>query len=125
MEKARRHSGARSASEYALQLIGFLGAPTVWALEFIISYAITQHACSTGQHWELYLLSLISGSLAGGATFIALRNLRLTSEKDSSDGGTPLDRTRFMAISGLMISAFFVMVIIAEAVPRFILSPCD
>jgi hypothetical protein len=125
MEEARWHSEARSVGEYALQLIGFLGAPTVWALEFIISYAITQHACATGKYWELYLLSLVSCLLATGATFIAFRNLGLTSEKQSSDGGTPLDRTRFMAITGLMISAFFVVVIVAEAVPRFILSPCE
>jgi hypothetical protein len=94
-------------------------------VEFIISYSITQHACSTGHHWELHLLSLLSGTAAAGATFIAYRNLRLTSEKERSDGGMPLDRTRFMAITGLMISAFFFVVIIAEAVPRFILSPCD
>lgn len=68
---------------------------------------------------------MISFALACGATFIAFRNLRITTGNESSDGATPLDRTRFMGLAGLMTRSFFVVVIVAEAVPRFILSPCD
>jgi hypothetical protein len=43
----------------------------------------------------------------------------------SDDGGTPFDRSHFLHLLGFVSSIWFLVVIIANAVPRWILSPCD
>jgi hypothetical protein len=102
-----------------------LGAPVAWALEFVMSYAITQHTCSTGKLWELYLLSFSSIAVAGLALMIAFRTFLRVPQSASQDSSHPASRSRFAGALGLMMSLLFTVAIVAGAVPRFILSPCE
>jgi hypothetical protein len=43
----------------------------------------------------------------------------------SEEGARPWDRAYFQVLFGIVFSVAFAVVVIAGAVPRFILSPCD
>jgi hypothetical protein len=83
-----------------------------------------QHACSTGKFYELHLITAASFVLALTGFFVAVRQLRKVPAGDE-DGGSPRDRSWFMAWLGILLSIEFALVVVAMAVPKIILSPCD
>ena len=106
-------------------MFAVLGAPVAWATEFAIAYSITQHACSTGHYWELHLSWIVFLAVTLLALFVSWRIWQAARHEPRPDRGTAVERSHFMALFGLMSNGFFVVVIIAEAIPRFILTPCD
>jgi predicted lysophospholipase L1 biosynthesis ABC-type transport system permease subunit len=89
-----------------------------------ITYSLVPHACSTGHIYVLYWATAIALLFALSGAGIATKNLAAT-QAASIDGGTRADRSRFMAILGIAASLGFATIIIAMAVPRFLLSPCE
>ncbi len=102
-----------------------LAGPFAWACDLGFSYVLAQHACSTGHHYVLHLISVICLIIAltgGGAAYVEHNRL----PRDLSDKGRrPLDRAYFQVLFGAVLSISFAVVIIAGAVPRWIMSPCD
>ena len=99
--------------------------PLAWAADLSSSYVLTQHSCSTGHHYVLHLITVlcaliaISGFVAGMSAYGAIPG------DATEEGARPLDRTYFQVLFGIVFSLAFTVVIIAGAVPRWILSPCD
>jgi hypothetical protein len=104
---------------------GILLGPIAWAVDFVLSYAVTHHECSTGAMRWLYVSSTTALLVSLFAAFLGWDSKRRLPEDISLHGGTTLSRSRAMAISGIGMGLWFAIIIIAEAVPRFILSPCD
>jgi len=106
---------------------GFWIGPIAWLLDLGISYALTQHACSTGHFYVLHVLTWVffvvalSGAAAAASTF---RHPEFPHES-IKEGVRPRDRAYFQAIVGIGMSLAFAVIIIAGTVPRLILSPCD
>ena len=111
----------RDAMQWFILFIG----PVAFALDETIAYALTYKACSTGRPYLLYLVSLGGLALTMTGIFMARFVLRNVSPHAEERGGTSDDRTYFMARLGLFTSIAFALVIIALAIPRFILSPCE
>ena len=103
---------------------GILAAPTAWMCDEGLSYMLDQHACSTGHFYVLHIITIVTAMIALSGFFIALLQL-LAAGKGNDDGGSPRDRAYFMARLGIITSLGFTLVILALAVPRWILSPCD
>jgi hypothetical protein len=65
------------------------------------------------------VLIALSGLAAAWSAYTAIP------EEATKDRDRPLDRTYFQVLFGIVFSVSFTVVIIAGAVPRWILSPCD
>jgi hypothetical protein len=115
----------RRPSELAAQWYGILGGAFAWAFDLTISYAINQHACSTGKYYELLIVSLIAFGIALSSVLVAFRNYGISRAAAPETSDAPAGRTHFMGLLGLSLSIFFVLVIVAQSVPRFLLNPCD
>jgi|SRR5581483_254240 len=102
-----------------------IAGPFAWACDLGFSYVLAQHACSTGHHYVLHLITIICFLIAltgAAAGYTAYQQLpREVSDK----GRRPLDRAYFQVLFGIVFSFSFAVVVIAGAVPRWILSPCD
>jgi hypothetical protein len=70
------------------------------------------------------LLTIIALALTVSAGLIGWREYKRIPEGDD-EGGSPLDRAHFMAIAAMIWSVAFIIIILANGVPRMILSPCD
>lgn len=103
---------------------GILIGPAAWALDQGISYSIDQHACSTGHFYVLHVSTAACFVLALTGAFVAWRQFS-RARNGNEDGGSPRDRSWFMALLGMLLSLAFGLVIIALAVPKIVLSPCD
>lgn len=88
------------------------------------NYVIAQHACSTGHFYVFNIISAIAFLFALSGAWLAWSEFQKVGP-GSENGGTPHDRSWFMAILGIASSLGFVLAIIAMSVPHFILSPCD
>ena len=104
---------------------GALAGPLAWILDEGLSYAIAQHACSTGAFYELHVISAGCLALALVGFFVARWQYALVPRGADDEGGSPRDRSWFLARFGIASSLGFALVVLALAVPKFILSPCD
>lgn len=103
---------------------GILVAPLAWMADQQISYSLVAHSCSTGHHYLMITISAISFLIALSGALLAWVNLSRTREA-TLDGGHVADRSRFMSLLGIAASLGWAMVIIAMAIPRIMLTPCD
>jgi hypothetical protein len=102
-----------------------LAGPLTWLACLEASYALVPWTCRTGHRSVVILVVL--GALAGtlgmaGAAWVGWRTL---GARDTTDGDPPAGRRAFMALSGLALSLFSALALMASAVPIFVLSPCD
>ena len=103
---------------------GVFAGPISWAVGQGSSYAMVQHACSTGHIYVLYLIDVAAILIALSGFYMALKNFRRFPEGQPS-GGKPHDRAHFQCILGMIFSLGFVVVNLAIALPRWIMSPCS
>ena len=118
MAEVNRGSGIAS------QVFGVVLPPLAFGADLIISYSLVQHACSTGHHYILHVVTLIALIVALFSGFLSWRQYLLAREAND-EGGSPLDRAHFLALMGMLTSLAFTVAIIANAVPRWVLHPCD
>jgi hypothetical protein len=104
---------------------GMAAGPLAWACDEAFSYSITQHACSTGHHYVLHVSTLVAFIVALSGAVTAYRLYRAIPDEVDPKGGEPRDRAHFQALYGIAVSLSFALVIIALAVPRWMLSACD
>jgi hypothetical protein len=108
-----------------LLLWSLCAGPLAWGLDLALSYVLTQHSCSTGHHYVLHLITAVCFliSVSGGVAGF-MQHQKMPREV-SEEGARPWDRAYFQVLFGIVFSVAFAVVVIAGAVPRFILSPCD
>jgi hypothetical protein len=104
---------------------GLLLAPLAFLLSLEVSYAAVTRACFDTGRGLIHLVQLGCLALAVVGGLVAWRTWRAEgSAWPGQEGGAP-GRTRFMAGLGLLTSALFVLVILAQGIPGFVLSPCQ
>jgi hypothetical protein len=115
---------ASTRGEFLLWL-GVLGGAAVWTIQLLIGYALArfshEHRWLTGVHHGVSLVSTL-GALA--CAWVAWREWRRIGggEPRGSEPGVS-GRSRFLAGLGILCSAFFAVVIVAQWVPTFFLDP--
>ena len=104
--------------------IGILGSAIVWAIQLQTSYAMVPWACSSGHRWMLPVVSaafLIAAAVPG---IMAWRLWRVSSQARTERETRYAGRLRFMAMLGMMDSAIFFLLILAQGLPVFFIHPC-
>jgi hypothetical protein len=105
--------------------IGVLLPPVAWFLSQQISYALVPWACATGRQFVLPLVTLAMLLPATISGAMAWRSWRRTGSSRPDEAGSVQAHSRFMALAGLLMSGMFVLAILAQSVPSFVLSACE
>jgi hypothetical protein len=124
MAEAAEHDTSPGPRPLALWT-GILGPPIVWYADLTMSYPLVYVACTSGRTLWLHVVTVVALVLVAGSGLTAWRCLRSVPTDAPTLGGWPVDRSRFMAIVGLASSALFLLAVIAQAIPRWILGPCQ
>lgn len=103
---------------------GLLAGPAAWYLHLNVSYGLVRLICLHGNSWLLHLTTLAMVALAAAGAWVAWGNWRRIGEPEITTGPGTLGRTRFMALGGLMMSGFFLAIILLAWIPDFLLDPC-
>jgi hypothetical protein len=104
---------------------GVVLSPLIFLVALEVAYALVPPACFAGGRLNAALhavqLASIVACIALGAH--SWSHVRATGSPPD-DGGTVRSRSRFLAWSGVVASAFAVLLLVAQWVPTFVLGPC-
>jgi hypothetical protein len=121
--------GERSQPSAGGQLglwFGVLAGPLAWSAQLLVNYFVVSLACH-GQLSATALaheaVSLATGLLVLAALLVARRRQRALARL-STAGAPPTGRSAFLARTGVLMSALFLFVIVAGAVPTLVLPAC-
>jgi hypothetical protein len=104
--------------------VGLLSGPLAWGLQLQTSYSLTETACATGHQWLLHLVGFAAVLVPVASGLLAARLFQRLPEGSTGYGDDLRSRARFMALSGIVMSAFFVLVNLAMWIPSWILGAC-
>jgi hypothetical protein len=106
--------------------IGFLGAPVIWLIQFQTNYTLVPWTCVHGHRYLLHLSSALFLALGIALVLSTWKDWRKTQglEVDRPSDSSPAGIAAFMSMVGLMNSALFSLLILAQAIPSFFLSSC-
>jgi hypothetical protein len=107
-----------SPARLTRQWIALLLPPVAWVTALGAMFSITDESCSRGGHAGLWSIVGVCALLAVVGAPLAWRERRRAGE------GGDVDRTRFMMELALGLSALFSLIVIMNAIPILLLSPC-
>ena len=97
--------------------ISIFAGPFSFAVDMQSRFALVQWSCFHHAEWVLHLITItafIAAAAGAALAWIAFGRL----DRD-------LQRARFMAMSGFILSGFFALSILANAIPHLFLRPCN
>jgi hypothetical protein len=109
----------------ALLISAIVLAPFAWLLEMQISYSMLKWACEHDRRGVILLMPVGSLGLVGIAGAMAWSCWARLRGQATDDGGRKEDRSYFLALAGLAMSALFALLILSAIAPRILLSPCE
>jgi uncharacterized membrane protein YidH (DUF202 family) len=104
------------------QWAGVLLGPLGWALHLQVSYTLAAFACEDVWRLTLHATFLVSMAIALAGLYFGWTNWQAS--KHAVPEGHRVSRSRFMAVAGIGLSAFFAVVIVAQWIPTLFLEPC-
>lgn len=104
---------------------GILAGPLVYLLDLELSYALANRACEAGSAALYALTTAAAAAIVAAAGLLSWREWRRLPESADMTGARAVDRNRFLAVSGLAFSAGFLLLIVSNFVPKFMLGVCD
>jgi hypothetical protein len=103
---------------------GLAAGPLAWAAQLEVNYILSYVACETRTTWMLHLSTAVALVVVGLGAMAARRVLTAARAETGAPGEKALTRTRAMALSGVVLCAWFALVILATDVPALMLRPC-
>lgn len=108
--------------------IGVLAGPIMWAILLETNYVLSYVACEQRHKWMLHLATALAALIVAIAGYFAWRAappLGSTEEPTADRDQTRVLRARFMAIGALVLSAWFILVILSTEIVISILEVCS
>ena len=102
-----------------------LGGPLVWLCSFEARFALVPWACTFQSKMALFGVFLVALALCAGCGWIGWSQWKALGAQGPTGDGGAVWRSNFMAISGVVLSAGCAMILIAQAIPEFVLGACQ
>ena len=109
----------------ALLWAAFFAGPFAWAFNQGAGYAVMKPVCAADTPYVLWLIAAVSFAIVAVATGAGWSWLRMLHERATEDGGNAPDRSYFLAILTIALNGLIGVLVIASAIPQFLLSPCE
>lgn len=113
--------GSDARENFALW-IAVLGSACVWFVQLQTSYSLVIWACANNAQWSLHVASLLFVLVAAVPGWFGWQHWAKTRNTERVSAGH--GRRNFMALLGLLLTALFVLLIIAQAIPSFFINSC-
>lgn len=107
------------------QWVGMFLAPAVFAVHLEITYNVIPWACVRGGELWVHVVDVLALLLSLLGTVVAWRVWQRTSREAPSESGGSVSRTSFLGACGLGFGAIISLVLLAQWVASFFISPCQ
>ncbi|MBW3654468.1 MAG: hypothetical protein KY444_00045 [Gemmatimonadetes bacterium] len=123
-ETVEREGHLREPRRMAWLWFAVLAGPLAWMLGLNAEYGLVRVACDKDSLLGLHLVSIATLLLALAGGLVSWREWKHAGREWPGEEGGPTGRSRFMAALGLMASALFALVILAQWITNLFLHPC-
>ena len=106
-------------------LAGVFVGPAAWALNLEISYSLVKWACASETPQLLPLLSATALAMVAGGFGLSWQCWSQLRAGADPEGARVVDRSHFLAVTGLGLNALFALLILTSGALHFIISPCE
>src|SRR3954452_3127225 len=111
---------------YLLLWGGVLAGPIAWLIQFQIRYSLVLWVCATHHQFVLHLVSLLFLLVIASGGFMCWQSWQRSGKDWPSDSqATPQMRNQFLSLLGMMTCSLFGLLTLAQAIPAFLLNPCQ
>ncbi|HEY8562458.1 MAG TPA: hypothetical protein VIL74_18920 [Pyrinomonadaceae bacterium] len=124
MANEEKSEFARKRGQFWLWL-GLLLPPGAWAVQLQTVYLTSEYGCKHADFMPNHLASVFALLLSVVGGVVSWRSWLETGKKWDAQKADPIDRSRFMAILGMLTSALFTLLIFAQWLPTLLGVPCD
>jgi hypothetical protein len=124
MASSTSHPDTSSHPSLVSLWLGVLGPPLLYLFDLQASYTLANRACNSGSHLWYAMTTLVAALLVAGIGALSWGHLQALPAANA-EGAQKADRNRFLAIAGVAFSAGFLLLIVSNFVPKFILGVCD
>jgi hypothetical protein len=118
-------TGIPDARRIVAQVAGVVVPPLAVLAGMEVSYGLVGPACASGGSVALHLTRIVTLLIVLGAGGLAWREWRRVGVERPGDGGSVGARTRFLSWVGVFASVLFALVVVAQWLAAFILTPCQ
>lgn len=142
MTKTAHPAPARHRVSLAALWFGLFGAPAAWSVQTLADYATNAHGCfprlyplalptigASRMSAVLGVVSAVAVVIGAAALAVSLHSYQATRHESRGEAHELLEvgegRTRFMALSGVMLSALFLLASLVHAASVFLLAECS
>jgi hypothetical protein len=101
-----------------------LAGPIAVALNIFIGYALVKWACAGGRTYVLTVVAAFTLALAMSGAWVGW-TCRAQVRGATEHGGRVIDRSYFGALVAIGLSLLNALLIVMQAYPHFVLSPCE
>jgi hypothetical protein len=120
---APAHNTSAEPRSAAALWLGILGPPVIWLTQFEIKYALTAVGRRSEHTPLLIAVAIVAMALVVLCGYVAVRERQLAAASPFDATAGVFARNRFMATLGLMSSAMFLLVTIAQFIADFFFVP--
>jgi hypothetical protein len=117
---AKEQGGEGDELKHFLLWAGMLTAPIAWSIQFLIIYALVMHVCKVQNARSLHLTSVVFIAIGIAAGILSWWNTMQAAEGIEEER----ESTLFLGRLGLLTSAMFTLIMIAQVIPTFFIDPC-
>ena len=118
-------AGAHAAGNELTLWAALLAGPIAWTFNQGVGYAVVKPLCAGGATYLLWALGAAALALSVAGALMAWRLAGRIGRNAAEHGGTPRDRSYFMALLATAFNLLLGVLIIASLIPQFLLSPCE
>ena len=121
-ERERRDAAPRPISGEELLLgIAVFAPPAAWSLHLAVSYGLVYPAVDWQSKGPLHLVTVLAASASLGGVLLGARSLRRLESSGAWSEAGQRERRRFMVLWACAFGVFFLLAILAESLPSFLL----
>ena len=120
-----RPSAHASVPSLAAQWTGMLLPPAVFFAHLQGAYVLVPRACRYHADVWLHVVGVASVVLAAVGTAVAWRVWSGAGRGASTEPGGAASRARFLGVVGFVMGAMFVLLLTAQWLVAFVISPCQ
>ena len=115
----------RSDPHASRQVVALVGGPAVVLLMQQVKYLLVAPACASGHLAPLHVAAVAGILLALASGALGFHEWRVAGGGWPDHAGGSAGRTRFMGVLAMLVSASAALVMLAQWIPDWIVSPCQ
>jgi hypothetical protein len=98
---------------------------TVWLISFLANFALAPWVCARGWKPALFVVSVVSLAITAASGVLAWRLWRQVGTEMPGESGGAVAHARSLGLAGVLLSAMFFVVILAQSIPNLMLGACE